>query len=271
MKNFPLISIITINLNNEKGLSKTINSIKQQNFIDYELIIIDGDSNDLSKEIIKENERFITLWISEKDEGIYQAMNKGIHLAEGKYCYFLNSGDYFTDANSLSRISPFLKEFEIIYGNVILEKGRSRKITKGFASDQISLFDFYTGTLFHVSAFILRDQFYKDQFYDESLKISSDWTWFVKNIIKNKCKVKYVNQLIAIYDLSGISSSNYQLAQKERESFIEANFGKCVKEDYNRFAEINYKYGRLWENKITSKILHYMNAILWRIEYLFNK
>src|ERR1035437_11152918 len=96
------LSIISINLNNAKGLEITIRSIIEQTFIDYELIIIDGASTDESIEIINKYADKITYWVSEQDEGIYNAMNKGIKRSHGKYCFFLNSGDWFSDNYVLS-------------------------------------------------------------------------------------------------------------------------------------------------------------------------
>ena len=95
------LSIITINLNNKNGLSETISSVIAQTFTDYEYIIIDGQSTDGSLEVIKQNANHINQWISENDHGIYNAMNKGLNLAKGEYCLFLNSGDSLYDSDVL--------------------------------------------------------------------------------------------------------------------------------------------------------------------------
>ena len=88
-------SVITINYNNREGLNKTIKSVLCQSINDYEYIIIDGGSTDGSVDIINNNANFITYWVSEKDNGIYHAMNKGVAHAHGEYCIFMNSGDIF--------------------------------------------------------------------------------------------------------------------------------------------------------------------------------
>ena len=98
------LSIITINYNNKKGLLKTINSIKEQSFIDFEWIIIDGGSTDGSVEIIRENESRIAYWISEPDKGVYDAMNKGILRANGVWLNFMNSGDTFEGKDTLRNV-----------------------------------------------------------------------------------------------------------------------------------------------------------------------
>ena len=92
----PILSIITVNYNNNIGLIKTLESVKKQTFLSYEHIIIDADSKDGSKETILKYEKettHLTYWCSEPDRGIYDGMNKGIDRANGKYLYFLNSGD----------------------------------------------------------------------------------------------------------------------------------------------------------------------------------
>ena len=98
------LSIITINLNNKEGLQKTIESIVNQTFRDYEFIIIDGGSNDGSIDVIELYKENITYWISEPDKGIYNAMNKGISIAKGEYYYFLNTGDRLISNDVLEKI-----------------------------------------------------------------------------------------------------------------------------------------------------------------------
>src|SRR5215213_3812369 len=99
----PQFSIISINLNNAEGLQKTFDSVFNQTFTDFEYIIIDGGSSDGSEEIIKENADKFSYWVSEKDDGIYDAMNKGIAKATGDYLLFLNSGDHLLDSSILQK------------------------------------------------------------------------------------------------------------------------------------------------------------------------
>lgn len=101
------VSIITVNFNNAVGLERTIESVVRQPKELYEYIIIDGGSTDGSVEIIKKYEQYVTYWTSEKDNGIYDAMNKGIKEASGDFCNFLNSGDCYHDARVLSNLNSF--------------------------------------------------------------------------------------------------------------------------------------------------------------------
>ena len=101
LKMAPLISIITVNFNDKIGLERTLESVFSQNFRNFEYLVIDGGSNDGSKDLLEKNSEKINYWVSEPDKGIYNAMNKGISFAKGEYLIFLNSGDHLKNENSL--------------------------------------------------------------------------------------------------------------------------------------------------------------------------
>jgi glycosyltransferase involved in cell wall biosynthesis len=115
-----LISIITINLNDLKGLQKTFHSIQNQCYSDFEHLVIDGDSDDGSKEFIKANSHKISFSSSEPDRGVYDAMNKGISRSRGSYLLFLNSGDSFLNENSLQILLDSSNGEDLIYGDLIV-------------------------------------------------------------------------------------------------------------------------------------------------------
>ena len=108
LKMTPLISIITVNFNDKIGLERTLESVFSQNFRNFEYLVIDGGSNDGSKELLEKNSEKINYWVSEPDKGIYNAMNKGISVAKGEYLIFLNSGDHFKNENSLEIAQKYL-------------------------------------------------------------------------------------------------------------------------------------------------------------------
>ena len=113
-------SIVTVCFNSEKTILKTIESIANQSFIDFEHIIIDGGSNDNTLEIIKSNSKYNLNLISEKDDGIYDAMNKGVDISKGQIIVFLNSDDFFASTEVLKIVNnTFLKnDSDIVYGNI---------------------------------------------------------------------------------------------------------------------------------------------------------
>ena len=123
------LSIITINYNNAIGLKKTIESLIEQSYQEYEYIVIDGGSDDGSKEVIWESLRYVSSWCSEKDTGVYNAMNKGIMRATGEYLLFLNSGDYLYDSTVLEDVTSTLSGEDIIYGDLLyVENGVEREV-----------------------------------------------------------------------------------------------------------------------------------------------
>ena len=113
------LSIITINFNNVAGLKRTVDSVLHQTADDFEYIIIDGASTDGSREFIESCSSKLAYWVSEKDNGVYHAMNKGIGHARGDYLLFLNSGDYLNDAEVLARVFNRPLQEDIIYGDII--------------------------------------------------------------------------------------------------------------------------------------------------------
>lgn len=107
-------SIITINYNNAEGLRKTMASLFNQTYADYEFIVIDGGSNDGSVNFIQEREDRISFWCSEPDKGIYNAMNKGVFHARGEYLIFMNSGDIFHNQDALSKVAALQLTSDIV-------------------------------------------------------------------------------------------------------------------------------------------------------------
>ena len=115
------VSIITVTYNSEKSLQRSIDSVISQDYLDIEHIIIDGGSADNTIDIINKNKKHIAKYISEKDSGIYQALNKGIRLATGQIIGILNSDDVFADTNIISKVADnFSKNnSDVVYGNLL--------------------------------------------------------------------------------------------------------------------------------------------------------
>lgn len=203
------LSIITINLNNKVGLEQTIQSVLSQTYMDYEFIVIDGVSSDGSIDVIEKYKDNITNWISESDTGVYNAMNKGIGLSKGEYCYFLNSGDVFASDTVLENIFKSDRTESFICGNFIWdEKGKLKKDDSYKYRDwTFSIYDIYAGYLCHQAFFINKTMFEKYGYYDETLRIMSDWKLFFLAIGINRECVKYIDTDIAIYNTDGLSST----------------------------------------------------------------
>lgn len=232
------LSIITVNLNNKDGLEKTIISIIGQTWHDFELIIIDGGSSDGSKDVIRNFENNISYWISEKDRGIYHAMNKGIIVAKGEYCYFLNSGDYFVGKTVLANLFKQSIFADIVSGNVlkIRDNGKYRVVS---AHVNPTLHKLCIHSLPHQASFIKRILFQEIGFYSETYKIVSDFDFFLKAIVIHKKSYQKVNIDFSFFNLQGISSNieNFALAKEESYACLKANFPEMVDDlmDYRYF------------------------------------
>lgn len=229
-----LLSIITINRNNAEGLKRTIESISYQSYKNFEYIVIDGASTDESREVILDNEKNISYWISEKDNGIYHAMNKGIRACSGDFILFLNSGDFLYDSNVIERVIENLSdEDDIVYGDVLLRNEKNNWERIQIHPEELRFSYFYKQTICQQACFIKKSLFERIFYYNEEYKIVSDWEFFIYAIYIEHVKTKKINQLISIFDATGISgnSSLRPVATAERQKTIDTYF-KLYREDY---------------------------------------
>ena len=268
-------SIITVNKNNAQGLEKTIESVIKQTYSDIEFIIIDGKSEDESVAKIKQHEDRIFFWISEEDTGIYNAMNKGIRKASGKYCLFLNSGDYLYDNNILKEIVDLNYEEDIISGNVIKysESHYNEEPFSKIKHSTISLFDLYSNSLNHQATFISRDLFNKYGFYEEKYAVISDWIFMLKTLILNNVTYKYINKTISFYSEGGISNGKTNYFIEERIPALKELFPARILTDYeNNFnKDFLLIYNRLKKYKRCNFILRSLNYLVIKYENIFKQ
>lgn len=211
------LSIITINFNNLNGLKKTFDSIQSQTFQDYEWIIIDGGSTDGSKDLLIQYQDRIDYWVSEKDNGIYNAMNKGIAQAQGEYCQFLNSGDYYIDSNVLGRVFSCPDLADVNYGDQWCASD-SKVIEKRTYPDKMSLSFLFREPLGHQASFFKTDVI-KKNLYKENYSISADRAFFLELYVKG-VQFHHIPQPIVYFDTEGIGS-NPKTLQERRKQFYQ--------------------------------------------------
>jgi glycosyltransferase involved in cell wall biosynthesis len=223
-----IISIITINYNNKLGLKKTIESVIQQNTHAIEYIIIDGNSNDGSLDLILEHQTHIQYWVSEKDNGIYHAMNKGIEKANGDYLLFLNSGDYLYNNSVVATVLDKKINADIAYGNMIIDHGNKQEIGK--MPESITFDQMFFDTLWHPVSFIKKELFQRFGNYDESYKIVGDYEWFFKVLVKHTVSSQYLGEIISVYNMEGISSQPKYLQKNldERKKVWESHLSPMI-------------------------------------------
>ncbi|MDU6428063.1 glycosyltransferase family 2 protein [Clostridium perfringens] len=208
----PKISIITVCYNSEKSIRKTLESIKRQKYNNYEIIIVDGESKDNTLKIIKEYKVVFKNKLkiySEKDNGIYDAMNKGIELANGEWIYFLNSDDWLND-EALIEVDKYLSEnIDFLYGDVIRVLEYNYNIYKKLEKASDSLKKISQGMLFsHQSLFVKKDVFEKIDKFDLNFNIAADWD-FICRMYKNDYRYLHINYPISYFQMGGTCSKSH--------------------------------------------------------------
>jgi len=237
-----MLSIITINYNNALGLKKTMQSVVNQTWSDFEYIVIDGNSNDESVAVIRSFEWFNLKWVSEPDTGIYNAMNKGIQKAKGDYLLFLNSGDYLYNKEVLSKVKNYFSlNISFISGHLFYKKGDDEIIREH--PKELSFSYLVSKSISHLSTFIKREMFVKYGLYNEINKIVSDWEFFFKALGLNGESFLSIDEIITIYDLTGISSieENLKNIEEERTQVFKKYLKPIFNDEFDTFLFQNFK------------------------------
>lgn len=215
------LSVITINYNNKEGLHRTIDSIRNQATHNFEYIIIDGGSTDGSVDIIKENVDIIDYWVSERDHGIYEAMNKGVRAAKGMFLQFLNSGDWLNSSDVLKLTLPHLTdEIDLLSGYTVRRTQDGRYFReKAGSPDFMTVVSMFEAPLSHAGSFIRR-QLLVNRPYDEQYRIVSDWKFFMEASLFDNIRYQHIDLDIAVFDSMGISSSASECHTLERKKVL---------------------------------------------------
>jgi len=255
------LSIITINFNNRLGLKKTIESIISQTFKEFEWIVIDGGSTDGGKELLEKYQQHFSYWVSEPDNGIYHAMNKGISHVHGEYVNFMNSGDIFYNDTTLEEFFNNQLTGDLVYGEWLESIGTD--LIPQFTPKEVSLDYFFKGNICHQSAFI-KSNIIKKYGFDEKYKIVADWQIWVKMLIDGY-SMQYVNQTICIFDGNeGISSIKDDKLMKEKDRMLEDTIPPC----YIAILNENYRMKKLLKDfdncQLTAKDLSFLR---WHPRY----
>ena len=206
--NLPLVTIVTVAFNAEDTIEDTILSVINQDYEKIEYFVIDGGSNDRTVSIIKSYEDRITQWISEKDNGIYDAMNKGILLSHGEWITFRNCGDLFAEKDSLSKVfsKPYDEDVMIIHGDCYKTSEYGYKICR---PQPLSRYKFEM-PIIHPASFI-RSELHKKWLFDESYKVAADYNMIYK-CIEAGMKFEHVDSPIVIFPSGGFSDQNWRIA-----------------------------------------------------------
>lgn len=231
------ISIITINYQNGIELERTINSVINQSYSNIEYLIIDGGSTDRSVDIINTYSNQLAYWESEKDNGIYHAMNKGWKKTKGDYCLFLNSGDYLYDDKVIENVVQKIQEnpVDIIFGN-LFAFDENKSFISSF-TEPVTLYYFQHSFIPHPTTFIKRSLLEKLNGFYEHYKVISDWAFFV-NCFLGGASFKQIDITTTAFYMNG-SSSNGEIALKDRTSLFNNEF-KFLAEDFKNFERLRH-------------------------------
>ena len=208
----PQFTIITICYNEEAGIRATCESIVSQTFRDFEWIVIDGKSTDNTLGILEDYEDRISVLVSEPDDGIYDAMNKGITKATGTYLIFMNGGDSFASHQALEWVSEAPQK-DLIYGDIYHDSTNGPLITY---PDEIPAGYLLRNMVPHQSTFYKRELFDRYGGYDPSYKIAADYDLYARLLEVEKVSSHHIPKPLAIFRLDGIScSENFRRVRKE--------------------------------------------------------
>ena len=263
------LSIITINYNNRDGLKRTIDSVVAQTFTDYEWIVIDGGSTDGSRELIEQYADHFAFWCSEPDNGIYNAMNKGITHSHGDWLLFLNSGDWLYEANTLERVSANDSQADVLYGDVLYHWPDKRGKELDIKPDKLSLYYFYEHTLCHQASFYKRSIF-DSHLYDENYRICSDWALFIQLVVDGY-HFEHLPFCVVNFPQDGISSKLTEAHVAERRAVYEKLIPCHLKNDmeelrrhelYDKHINSHKSYRRIMSHA-EKRIKRTEKIILW--------
>ncbi|MDE6811026.1 MAG: glycosyltransferase [Muribaculaceae bacterium] len=226
--NQPLFSIITITYNAAKELTPTLQSVKEQTFQDFEHLLIDGASTDDTLSIARKEGVKTLRIVSEPDNGLYDAMNKGLHLSRGKYVIFLNAGDTFASPLVLDKYAEAAaeKDVDIIYGDTVIvdDKRRIMRPRHHSAPELLTRDSFSHGMLICHQAFCMRRELAPD--YDINYRFSADYDWTIRCIeATSPQKCRNLNTIVIHYLDNGMTEKNKRASLLERYEIMKKHYG----------------------------------------------
>ena len=222
------VSLITVCFRSAGVIRSAIESVLAQKGVDVDYIVVDGGSNDGTVEILKEYESKFAgrmRWISESDEGMYDALNKGIKMAEGDVVGILNADDILEDDNTLAFIaSSFELGVDCVYGDIRFVRGESKKTTRYYSSKRWRPWMHNWGFMpAHPSVYVRREVFDRVGGYKLGYDISADFEWMVRLLCKERVKARYLPRSIVTMRLGGKSTAGLKAMLKLNRENVRAN------------------------------------------------
>lgn len=220
----PRISIITITYNAEATLERTIKSVERQDYASIEYIVVDGKSKDGTMSIVKNHEGRVDKWVSEPDDGLYYAMNKGLSMATGEYVWFMNAGDEIAERETISKMMMSEEGADVYYGDTVMTNMEGDVIGNRRLVPPVNLTwkSFKSGMLVSHQSFVARRELCEE--YDTNYRFSADFDWCVK-ILKKSKKIKNTGMTLSRFLDGGITKQNIAAGLKERFVIMTKHYG----------------------------------------------
>lgn len=222
------LSIITVTYNAENTLERTIKSVQEQTYPFVEHVIVDGNSTDKTVRVIQKYDNEKLVWISEPDEGLYHAMNKGISISSGNYLCFLNAGDTFHSIDSVESIMSAIKDSDnipdIIYGEtaIVDNNGKFLNMRRLKAPDKLNWKSFKQGMVVCHQAFIANRKNVIE--YNTGYRFSSDFDWCIE-VMKRSSSIYNTKTTLINYLNEGLTTMNRKASLKERYKIMVKHYG----------------------------------------------
>ncbi len=220
----PKLSVITVVYNNVQHIERTLQSVIRQTYGNLEYIVVDGVSTDGTWEVVERYRQHISLLISEKDKGIYDAMNKGLALATGDYVLFMNSGDEIYAVDTVAHIFAAEPDADIYYGEteMIDEAGQSLGRRRHQAPENFTWRSFNYGmSVSHQAIYIRRSL---TEPYNLQYQLSADIDWIL-NTVRKAGKIVNVRRYVAKYLVGGLSKQRHRQSLAERFAIMRKHYG----------------------------------------------
>lgn len=222
------LSVITVTYNAERTLERTLQSVQKQSYQHMEHLVVDGASKDKTVEILKQQTSNILRWKSEKDNGLYDAMNKAVKMVSGDYLCFLNAGDTFYASDTVEKLMRCIDENkfpDIVYGETAIVdfEGKFLYMRRLKAPQNLTWKSFKNGMLVCHQAFIVKRELFEP--YDLHYRFSSDVDWCIR-MMKKATSIVHSRQILIRYLNEGLTTKNRRASLIERYKIMVRHYGK---------------------------------------------
>ena len=255
MPNKPLFSIITVVYNEANLIEKTLQSVFNQKYDNYEFIVIDGNSTDGTSQIIENYKSRLSTYISEPDKGLYDAMNKGINHVKGEYVFFLNAGDLFYNSSIIGSIAEIAEKYnpDVIYGDTILidESGTEKYLRRLRPPKRLNWTKLKYGMLICHQSFFIKSVIIDH--YDLNYKYVADYDWMIRMLKKSK-NIINSKLIISKFLLGGLSKTNRFDSLKERFSVMSKHYGALKAVIMHCFFIFRFFYSFIHQKLLKSQV-----------------